>query len=111
MHIIDFTNGSFNKEDIFCAVDGNLNIWQPAPGSIQVVLNASVAHQRLFWSTPNGVLTAHAAYEWLPGVRLRHSVTPVQNIKRIVRVGGCLAVVHSSFLQLKKLLRLHTRLD
>ena len=109
MHIIDFTNGPFNKEDIYCPVDGKLKIWQPAPGSIQVVLNASVAHRKSFRSTPNGVLTAHA--EWLPGVRLRHSVPPVQYIKRIVRVGGGPAVVHSSFLQLKKLLRLHTRLN
>ena len=109
MHIIDFTNGPFNKEDIYCAEDGNLNIWQPAPGSIQVVLNASVAHRRIFRSTPNGVLTTHA--EWLPGVRLKHSVPPVLNIKRIVRAGGGPAVVHGSFLQLKKLLRLHTHLD
>ena len=29
----------------------------------------------------------------LPGVRLRHSVPPVEYIQRIVRVGGCLAVV------------------
>ena len=32
----------------------------------------------MFWSTPNGVLTAHT--EWLPGVQLRHSVPPVQYI-------------------------------
>ena len=31
--------------------------------------------------------------EWVPGVRLRYSVPPVQYIQRIVRVGGCLAVV------------------
>ena len=47
--------------------------------------------ERIFRSTPNGVLTAHT--EWLPGVRLRHSVPPVQYIQRIVRVGGCPAVV------------------
>ena len=43
--------------------------------------------ERIFRSTPNGVLTAHA--EWLPDVRLGHSVPPVQYIQRIVRVGGC----------------------
>ena len=42
-------------------------------------------------STPNRVLTAHT--EWLPAVRLRHSVPPVQYIYRIVRAGGCPAVV------------------
>ena len=47
--------------------------------------------ERIFWSTPNGVLTAHT--EWLPGMRLRHSVPPVQYILRIVRVGGHPAVV------------------
>ena len=31
--------------------------------------------------------------EWLPGVRLRHSVPPVQYIWRIVRAGGCPSVV------------------
>ena len=46
---------------------------------------------RIFRSTPNGVLTAHT--EWLSGVRLRHSVPPVQYIWRIVGVGGCPAVV------------------
>ena len=30
--------------------------------------------ERIFWLTPNRVLTAHT--EWLPGVRLRHSVPP-----------------------------------
>ena len=34
--------------------------------------------ERVFQSTPNGVLMAHA--EWLPGVQLRHSVPPVQYI-------------------------------
>ena len=34
--------------------------------------------ERIFRSTPNGVLMAHS--EWLPGVRLRHSVPPVQDI-------------------------------
>ena len=34
--------------------------------------------ERIFRSTPNGALTAHT--EWLPGVRLRHSVPPVQYI-------------------------------
>ena len=33
--------------------------------------------ERIFWLTPNGgVLTAHT--EWLPDVRLRHSVPSVQ---------------------------------
>ena len=45
----------------------------------------------LLVATPNRVLTAHT--EWLPGVQLRHSVPPVQYTWRIVRVGGCLAVM------------------
>ena len=49
--------------------------------------HGSVA-EGIFWSTSNRVLTAHV--EWLPGVRLRHLVLPVQDIWR---VGGCLAVV------------------
>ena len=44
-----------------------------------------------FPTTPKRVLTAHT--EWLLGVQLRHLVPPVQYIKRIVRVGGCPAVV------------------
>ena len=32
-------------------------------------------------------------HQWLPGVRLRHSVPPVQYIQGIVRAGGCPAVV------------------
>ena len=47
--------------------------------------------ERIFRLTPNGVLTAHT--EWLPGVQLRHSVPLVQYIQRIVRAGGCPAVV------------------
>ena len=43
------------------------------PGQISM---GSFLMERIFRSTPNGVLTAHA--EWLPGVRLRHSVQPVQ---------------------------------
>ena len=39
----------------------------------------------------NGVLTGLS--EWLPGVRLRHSVPLVQYIQRIVRAGGCPSVV------------------
>ena len=43
---------------------------------------ARILMERIFWLTPNGVpnraLTAHI--EWLPGVRLRHSISPVQNI-------------------------------
>ena len=31
--------------------------------------------------------------EWLPGVQLRHLVPLVQYIWRIVKAGGCLAVV------------------
>ena len=46
---------------------------------------------RIFRSTPNGILTAHS--EWLPGVWLRHSVPLVQYIQRMVRVGGCPVVV------------------
>ena len=30
MHIIDFTNDPFNKEGIYCPVDGNLNISLPS---------------------------------------------------------------------------------
>ena len=30
MHIIDFTNGPFNKKGIYCPVDGNLNISLPS---------------------------------------------------------------------------------
>ena len=37
--------------------------------------------ERIFWSTPNEVLMAHT--EWLPGVRLGHSVPPVQYILHI----------------------------
>ena len=47
--------------------------------------------ERIFQSTPNGVLTAYA--EWLPDVRLGHSVPLVQYIQRIVRVGGCPVVI------------------
>ena len=46
---------------------------------------------RCYEATPNGVLTAHT--EWLPDVRLRHSVPSVQYTWRIVRVGGRPAVV------------------
>ena len=37
---------------------------------------SSFLMERIFRLTPNGVLTAHTG--WLPGVRLRHSVPPVQ---------------------------------
>ena len=46
--------------------------------------------ERLFRAT-NGVLTVHT--EWLSGVRLRHLVPSVQYMYRIVRVGGCPAIV------------------
>ena len=51
----------------------------------------SLLMDRIFRSTPNGILTAHS--EWLPGVWLRHSVPLVQYIQRMVRVGGCPVVV------------------
>ena len=44
-----------------------------------------------FQSTPNRVLVAHA--EWLPVLRLRRSVLPVQYIQKIVEVGSCLDVM------------------
>ena len=47
--------------------------------------------ERNVWSTPKWVLMAHT--EWLPGVWLRHSVPPEQYTWKIVRVGGCWAVL------------------
>ena len=48
----------------------------------------SLLMERIFQSNTNGSVTAHT--KWLPGVRLRHSVPPVQHIQR---VGGFLAAV------------------
>ena len=52
---------------------------------------SSFLMERIFWSPPNGILTAYT--EWLPGVWLRHSVSPVQYIQRIVTVSACPAVM------------------
>ena len=38
----------------------------------------------IFRSTPT---------EWLPDVQLKYSVPPVQYIQKILRAGGCLAVI------------------
>ena len=41
-------------------------------GHLESLGMGSFLPERIFWLIPNEVLTAHA--EWLPGVRLRHSV-------------------------------------
>ena len=47
--------------------------------------------EKMFLSTPNRVPMART--QWLSAVRLRHSVSPVQYTWKIVRAGGCPAVV------------------
>ena len=71
---------AFSLSSIFTSKTYNLSLYQCE--AIVLIIQTekplrmgSLLMERIFWSTPNRVLTAHT--EWLSGVRLRHSVLPV----------------------------------